>query len=611
MVFIKDAKREFLDQITNKRVLVFVHQDVDALCSWKILQHLLHCEHILYTVVPISRRQDLEDNYTSHSQVAKNIILINCGATLDLIDLLQPPEDSVFYIIDSLRPLEVRNVYNGIQIKIICLQTELGIEQKSVPEFEDIFDEEEEEEEDEEKDDDDDEEDDDESVENDEGDGDEAYEAKIAERLQKKKKPNKRRRFDPEYLEKMQKRRDWEAKRSKILFEYYKYTYHRCSSSLVLFDLAWKSAKDNNDLLWWSIIGVTEQLCNAKIDKDLYTRYIVELNSHVLRHNHRPGTSNILANNNNQTNVDDVSINCLKIQHTDDINMVMLRHWSILESIYHSIDLACLFKMWTNKGKKKLNEFLADLGLPLTECKQKYAYMDSSFKNDFKDLVASENIREKYRYDESEIFLSTFIASFGYCNKLSAFDMVYSVEALLENNEATKNISDKFIESLNCLNRDNLKSLEVGIEMAKNQFKMLFQQIQNFVDMNQIVASGPFLQVFLEEGSQDNSYFSQIFTSKRLARFALQSYLALTKGKKVRNLPLVICIPLNDTTSMITGVPPYRPHINTENCFGLAFDDAAERTKSRVNFCFLDNSTIEINTEDKSKFLDALVAVMQ
>jgi len=45
--------------------------------------------------------------------------------------------------------------------------------------------------------------------------------------------------------------------------------------------------------------------------------------------------------------------------------------------------------------------------------------------------------------------------------------------------------------------------------------------------MNQIVASGPFLQVFLEEGAQDNSFFSQVFTSKRLARFALQSYLAL------------------------------------------------------------------------------------
>jgi hypothetical protein len=69
----------------------------------------------------------------------------------------------------------------------------------------------------------------------------------------------------------------------------------------------------------------------------------------------RPSSAaNVLVNNNsnksNQIN-DDVSINCLKIAYLDDINMVMLRHWFILESIYHSIDLACLFKMWTNKGK--------------------------------------------------------------------------------------------------------------------------------------------------------------------------------------------------------------------------------------------------------------------
>lgn len=143
-----------------------------------------------------------------------------------------------------------------------------------MPEFEDIFDE-------------------DEDKENEEAaEADSANELsdedeeQLAERLSNKSR-TKRKRFDPEYLEKQHKRREWENKRSKILFEYYKYTYHRCSSSLVMFDLAWKSAKDNNDLLWWSIIGVTEQIINAKIDRDLYTRYMVELNSHVLRHNHR------------------------------------------------------------------------------------------------------------------------------------------------------------------------------------------------------------------------------------------------------------------------------------------------------------------------------------
>lgn len=70
--------------------------------------------------------------------------------------------------------------------------------------------------------------------------------------------------------------------------------------------------------------------------------------------NSRPAANALGAANANQAAsiADDLSINCLKISHLDDLNMVLLRHWSILESIYHSIDLACLFKVWTNKGKK-------------------------------------------------------------------------------------------------------------------------------------------------------------------------------------------------------------------------------------------------------------------
>ena len=53
--------------------------------------------------------------------------------------------------------------------------------------------------------------------------------------------------------------------------------------------------------------------------------------------------------------------------------------------------------------------------------------------------------------------------------------------------------------------------LEVGIDLAKVHFRRIFQQIQNFIDMNQIVASGPFLQVFLEEVILE--FFLQIKTN--------------------------------------------------------------------------------------------------
>lgn len=106
----------------------------------------------------------------------------------------------------------------------------------------------------------------------------------------------------------------------------------------------------------------------------MYERKVVDIQPHVLRHNHRPaagGAGGQAANNaaiaagvgGGASSDDLMSVNALKIVQIDDLNMALIRHWTILESVNHSIDLACLFKLWTSKGKKKLNEFLADLGL--------------------------------------------------------------------------------------------------------------------------------------------------------------------------------------------------------------------------------------------------------
>ncbi len=80
--------------------------------------------------------------------------------------------------------------------------------------------------------------------------------------------------------------------------------------------------------------------------------------------------------------------------------------------------------------------------------------MDNAYKNDFKTLIASDSIKDKYRYEESQLYLSTFMASFGYCNKLSAFDMTYAVQALLENC-----VSDSFIISSSSSKTTVIRSL--------------------------------------------------------------------------------------------------------------------------------------------------------
>lgn len=47
----------------------------------------------------------------------KYFVLINCGANVDLLEILQPEEDTYFFVCDSHRPINVVNVYNDTQVK--------------------------------------------------------------------------------------------------------------------------------------------------------------------------------------------------------------------------------------------------------------------------------------------------------------------------------------------------------------------------------------------------------------------------------------------------------------------------------------------------------------
>ena len=57
-----------------------------------------------------------------------------------------------------------------------------------------------------------------------------------------------------------------------------------------------------------------------------------------------------------------ISVNCLKITFESELQLTMYRHWSLFESLCHSDYTFCKFKMWSLKGKKRLHEFLADMG---------------------------------------------------------------------------------------------------------------------------------------------------------------------------------------------------------------------------------------------------------
>nr|XP_048308238.1 cell division control protein 45 homolog isoform X3 [Myodes glareolus] len=477
-MFVSDFRKEFYELVHNQRVLLFVASDVDALCACKILQALFQCDHVQYTLVPVSGWQELETAFLEHKEQFSYFILINCGANVDLLEILQPDEDSVFFVCDTHRPVNVVNVYNDTQIKLLIKQED----DLEVPAYDDIFRDEAE----------------DEDLSGSDSDGSEPSE--------------KRSRLEEEILArttKRRQRREWEARRRDILFDYEQYEYYGTSSAMVMFDLAWMMSKDLNDMLWWAIVGLTDQWVHDKITQMKYVTDVGILQRHVSRHNHR-----------NEAEENTLSVDCTRISFEYDLRLALYQHWSLHESLYNTNYTAARFKLWSVHGQKRLQEFLADMGLPLKQVKQKFQSMDVSLKENLREMI--EESANKFGMKDMRV--QTFSIHFGFKHKFLASDVVFATMSLMESPEKDGSGTDHFIQALDSLSRSNLDKLYLGLELAKKHLQATQQTIASCLCTNLVTSQGPFLYCSLMEGTPDVTLFSKPASLSLLSRHLLKSF---------------------------------------------------------------------------------------
>uniref|UniRef100_A0A8C1DJS2 CDC45 cell division cycle 45 homolog (S. cerevisiae) n=1 Tax=Cyprinus carpio carpio TaxID=630221 RepID=A0A8C1DJS2_CYPCA len=513
-------------------VALFVSPDIDALCACKVLQALFHCDQVQYTLVPVAGWQDLGTAFMEHKD-----LYINCS-NVDLLETLQPEEDSVFFICDTHRPVDVVNVYNDTQIKLLIKQDDdLG-----VPSYDDIF------------------RDDEEDEEEGEDSGNESDGSA--------EPSGKRRRYD--------------------------------EAALVMFELAWVMSKDTKDMLWWSVIGVTDQWVHDKIPHMKYVTDIATLQRHVSRHNHR-----------NEDEENSLSIDCMRITFEYDLRLVLYQHWSLYESICNSCYTSCSFKLWSINGQKKLQEFLADMGLPLKQVRQKFNSMDMAIKENLREVIEES----ANKFSMKDIRVQTFAVHFGFKNRFLASDVVHAAAALLENVEKDETPADNFIKALDCLSRyetGNLERLHLGIDLAKRKLKAIQQTVASCICTNLILSQGPFLYCHLLEGTPDVKLFSKPLALTLLCKYLLKAFVCSTRNKRCKILPLIMAAPLDveKGTVIVLGIPPESETSDKKNFFGRAFEKAAESTSSRTLHDHFDTSVIELKMEDRGKFLDALITLL-
>ncbi|XP_052872960.1 cell division control protein 45 homolog [Anopheles cruzii] len=562
-MFIADLRRDFYQQLLGKRILVLVNYDLDAICASKILQALFRCDNVLYSIVPIMGISGMKRAFNQHKEAIRYVLLVNCGGCIDIVDVLQPEQDVVFFICDSHRPYDVCNVYSDGQVRILGEMNK----NENIPAFEDIFQDS----------------DNESNDESDPGDGsnesDEEAGGGSNLRVQRIEKRLVRRR----------ERKAWQERRITLMFEYAQYAYYAQSSALGVFELAWGMAKDSLDLLWWAIVGVTEQKLLGKVESATYTLLVERIQSHVSRLTNKASDRAI------QTSV--------KIAFESDLQLALFRHWSVLDSLRYSYYPACRMKLWTYKGEKTMHELLVDMGLPLVQAKQTFSAMDLVLRKEFYEKM--EQYAEKYNLPD--VTYASFVLQYGYRNRYSAADYVYSMLAILESVRKDRLPEACFLESLDALSRSKKPILDEGIEMCKTLLTAIFKQVQSSLELHQIRSAGAFLYFVLQE---EVPFFSCPYGLLILARFLLRAHVAVSRNRRAQELPLIAVAPidLQRGISLLAGVPPVCE--DSRHFFAKAFEEAGNRSGAVISADFFETSVIQIQHSDCTKFLDALTVML-
>ncbi|CDS40297.1 cell division control protein 45 [Echinococcus multilocularis] len=492
-------------------------------------------------------------------------LLVNCGANFDILQMLEAPAQSIFFVCDSHRPIHVNNYYNQRQVHLITLNENTD----DIPKFEDIYN--------------------DDLMDNSENEEEEGRDSRQRSNLQA--------------AEKRISRRKWERRKEEILIEYESFSYRATASAVVLFDIAWKLSQDNLYLLWCAIVGHVSQIMLFKSNREHYIEQIDALHSHMNRLSH---SKNQIAGESDSCNQN------IDINFEEELALWMYRHWSLKDALETTIVTSTRFKLFTEGGYKRLQEFLASIGLSLRDCSQKYSTMSTQVKNNLNSLFLQ--FGEKFGLTRLEMFLPSFILRLSYKTPLSAMDSFWLILAALEC-QSNKDPVEGFHTAAEILVSWSMESLEEWMENMQGQLRSLVGQVRAVLDTDEVVAFGPFLYVYVAKSSLLSLNFRNPQFVGLLARYILTAKAAmrakLGRNRRIAQMPLVLCLDsrYDENYIFIIGIPPLQGD-DDRNLFGQAFDVAVKRTKVRGDFRHFDSNCVELHREDMLMFFEALASLL-
>jgi cell division control protein 45 len=171
--------------------------------------------------------------------------------------------------------------------------------------------------------------------------------------------------------------------------------------SSILYSLASDLGREDNDLLWLAIVGISSMELAGRTMSGVGISSSSESGGsagwggargervrQILRDEvHRlnppdPSESgyNIRGEINGVIPTTGRSPTDTSVRLSPEPRFLLVRHWSLYESMLHSPYLASRLHVWTEHGRKRLHKLLAKMGISLTQCHQNYTHMDMELK---------------------------------------------------------------------------------------------------------------------------------------------------------------------------------------------------------------------------------------
>ena len=233
--------------------------------------------------------------------------------------------------------------------------------------------------------------------------------------------------------------------------------------SSMMYSLASELGREDNDLLWLAIVGVTSMELYGRssagvaapvrrADKSRPTGWLGVRGARLrqlLRDEVRRLNPPMVVDG--QVAGESTSIIPTTARNPEDTGIrlspeprfLLIRHWSLYDSMLHSPYLFSRLKTWSETGIKRLHKLLAKMGVSLAQCKQSYTHMDMMLKRELRakllkygslynleEMVPSVDTDGKDRAGNKDGW--GFVRSWGWRATLSAQDVGVVIGALLE-----------------------------------------------------------------------------------------------------------------------------------------------------------------------------------